>query len=61
MKNLFSNKDFNNNFWYFYFLDKETLNIMKNKNISKNVNKNYELRKRLDLFEFPMAFILGVY
>lgn len=61
MKNLFSNKDFNNNFWYFYFLDKETLNIMKNKSKNNKKNKNYELRKRLDLFEFPMAFILGMY
>ena len=61
MKDLFSNKDFNNNFWYFYFLDKETINVIKNKSKNKKTEKHYELRKRLDLFEFPMAFILGVY
>ena len=61
MKDLFSNKDFNNNFWYFYFLDKETINVIKNKSKNKKIEKHYELRKRLDLFEFPMAFILGVY
>lgn len=50
------------NFWYLNILDNNSINFLKNENNkkTKKINKNLELQKRLDLFEFPMIGILSM-
>ena len=45
--------------WYINSLDYEIIRQLK-KNNNKN-NKMILFKKRLDLFEFPMTFILSMY
>ena len=48
------------NTWYLVNLDYELVNYLKKKNFKKS--KNFKkLKKRLDLFEFPMICILSMY
>ena len=59
----FSNENIlTKNFWYLNILDNNSINFLKNEYEKKTnkINKNLELQKRLDLFEFPMIGILSM-
>ena len=59
----FSNENIlTKNFWYLNILDNNSINFLKKEHEKKNkkINKNLELQKRLDLFEFPMIGILSM-
>ena len=59
----FSNENIlTKNFWYLNILDNNSINFLKKEHEkkTKKINKNLELQKRLDLFEFPMIGILSM-